>query len=212
MISKLLIVPFFGELPEWYDQYQKPRGYDLLLDQDLDRFKKRVKKHLGFIPDIKSGTGKVQDFRCAFGELYKKELVGYTWYGHTDLDMVYGDVKKWFPDEFLEDLDIHSNHGTYICGPWTLYRNIPEVNSLFRQYPDWKNKMLGEQNGWVEMEYSRLVENSGLRYKYTFEQGNPWAEQFNIKKIDGKLYQDNIEIPMFHFRHSKRWPIKDEEN
>lgn len=207
--TKLLISPFFGQLPEWYNQYEPPKGYDFLLDQDLEGFSKRVKSVLGIDCGIISGTGKIWDFRPALGLLYADEVNGYDFWGHTDLDCVYGDVDKWVTDEFLNTLDVHSNHNTYVCGCWTLYRNTERVNNLFREYPDWKQKMEGsEPNGWVEMEYSRVLESSGIPYQYTFWQGNPYTENPNLIKENGCLYQDGEEIMMFHFRRTKKWPLQ----
>lgn len=202
-----MVTPYFGRLPEWFDKYQPPKDYDWLLDRDIVSFKKRVKDILGFDSDIMEGTGKVWDFRCALGLLYAKEIEGYEWYGHTDFDCVYGDIGKWITDDFLKNLDVHSNHHSYVNGCWSLYRNIPEVNNLFKQFPYWQEKMMDEPNGWVEQQYSRVLEQSGLRYKYTFWQGNPYTMSPNLKKEDGKLYQDNEEIMMFHFKRSKRWPL-----
>ncbi len=206
-IKKLLIVPFFGELPEWFDKYTPPKGYDLLLDTNLEGFKKRVKDKLGIDCEIKEGTGKVWDFRPALGILYSEQLKDYDFWGHTDLDCVYGDIDKWVTDEFLENLDVHSNHNTYVCGCWTLYRNTKEVNELFKQ-TNWQDYMQGsEANGWVEDHYSRILEKSGLRYAYTFWQGDPYTTTPQLKKVDGKLYQNGEEIMMFHFRRSKKFPI-----
>lgn len=206
-IKKLLIIPYFGPLPEWMDKYQKPEGYDVFIDQDLEGFKKQVKDVLGIDCPIEPGTGKVWDYRAALGLLYKKELAGYDFWGHTDLDCVYGDVNKFVTDEFLSNLDVHSNHATYVCGCWSLYRNIPQVNELFMLHPNWQQFMRNPRvYGWVEDEYSRLLEASGLRYKYTFWQGDPYNEKPNLIKTNGKLYQDGEEIMMFHFRRSKQWP------
>jgi hypothetical protein len=205
-LKKIMITPFFGKLPEWFDKYEMAKGYDWLLDRDLEGFNKRIEK-LG-MPPITEGTGKVWDYRCALGLLYQDEVKEYNFWGHTDFDMVYGDVEKFFPDSFLENLDIHSNHSTYICGPWTMYRNIERVNNLFMECPNWKEYMSDpEANGWTEGPYSRKVETSGLRYKYTFNQGNPYTKTPNLTKENGKLYQDGTEIAMFHFRNSKKWPI-----
>ena len=63
-----LLSPYFGELPEWYDQYEPPVGYDFLLDQDLEGFKKRVKDVLGIDCPIEWGSTKVSDYRCALGQ------------------------------------------------------------------------------------------------------------------------------------------------
>lgn len=213
-MRKIFICPYFGDFPEWMGKYVKHAeklkmyGYDFLIDTDIEGFKKRVKDKLGIDCPIIPGTGKVQDYRATFGVLYEEELKDYEWYGHVDFDMVFGDVDKWFPNSLLEQYDVISNHGTYICGPWTLYRNTDSVNNLFRDYPDWKEKLIyPESNGWVEQEYSRALEASGLRYKYMFAQGDPYHPPFNLKKVDGKLYQDGVEIAMLHFRRHKVWPL-----
>jgi hypothetical protein len=212
--SKIFLTPYFGNFPEWMDKYTqhfneqlKPKGYDWLLDTDFDGFKKRVKDKLDIEYPGQIGTGKVWDYRGSLGLLYEEEAKGYDFWGHTDFDVVYGDVDKWVTDEFLSELDVHSNHIDYVNGCWTLYRNKPEVNELFLK-ADWKKYMTQpEANGWIEGPYSRELEKSGLRYKYTFWQGNPYTLTPNLKLVDGKLYQDGEEIMMFHFRRSKRWPL-----
>lgn len=208
-LRKILIVPFFGELPEWFDKFEAPKGYDLLIDQDLEGFKQRVGDILGIEYPGVPGSGKVWDYRPALGVLYQDEIKPYSFWGHTDFDCVYGDVDKWVTDEFLYDLAVHSNHHSYVNGCWSLYKNIPRVNELFLDSPNWKQMMERPiPNGWVEDEYSRILENSGLRYKYTFWQGWPYTTTPNLhKSLDGKLYQDGEEIMMFHFRRSKKWPL-----
>jgi len=208
-LTKILIMPFFGTLPEWWEKFEVPKGYDFLLDTDLEKFKIRVKKKLGIEYPGVYGNPKIWDYRPALGVLYEEEIRGFDFWGHTDPDCVYGDVDKWVTDEFLSKLDIHSNHHSYVNGCWSLYRNTPEVNRLFMQYPFWGDKMIHpEPNAWVEQEFSRLLERSGLRYAYTFWQGWPYTTTPNlIKDDDGKLYQDGEEIMMLHFRRSKKWPL-----
>jgi hypothetical protein len=209
VFKKIFIMPYFGDLPEWYDKYEVPKGYDLLLDTDLESFKERVRRVLGIEYPGLPGTGKVWDYRSALGLLYAEEIKGYDFWGHTDFDVVYGNVDFWVTDKLLSSNMVHSNHHSYVNGCWTLYRNCKQVNELFMQYPDWKEKMIyPESNGWVEEEYSRILENSGIPYIYTFWQGNPYTSTPNLQKINGKLYQDGQEICMFHFRRSKSWPLK----
>jgi len=203
-----MITPFFGSLPEWKDKYVAPDGYTWLFDSNLEGFKKRVWDKLGIVCPIEPNTGKLWDYRPALGLLYADEIKDFEFWGHTDFDCVYGDVGKWVTDEFLSNLDVHSNHNSYVNGCWSLYRNTDEVNNLFRRFPDWKEAMIHpEPNGWVEREYSRTLEKSGLRYAYTFWQGNPYTQTPNLKKVDNKLYQDGEEIMMFHFRRSKKYPL-----
>ncbi len=213
MIKKLFIMPYFGPLPEWIEKFELPKGYELVLETDIEKFKKRVKDKLGIDYPGLPGTGKVWDFRATLGVLYEDDIKygGFDFWGHTDFDCIYGDVDKWITDEFLSELDVHSNHKTYVNGCWSLYRNTPEVNNLFKTVPNWKEYLIHpESNGWVEGAFSRALEQSGLRYKYTFWQGDPWAKVINLEKKDGKLYQDGQEIMMHHFRYSKKWPLKNE--
>ena len=219
-MKKIFITPFFGKFPEWFDEYKihfeqqlKSKGYDWLLDTDFEGFKKRVKEKIGIEYLGQPDTGKIWDFRASLGLLYAEEIKDYEFWGHTDFDCVYGDINKWVTDEFLAQLDVHSNHDEYVNGCWSLYRNKPEVNLLFFK-SGWTEFMtIPQPTGWVEKQFSRTLEQSGLRYKYTFWQGNPWDNNPVLKFKDGKLYQDInkdgnwTEIMMFHFRRSKRWPI-----
>lgn len=206
-LKKIMITPYFGKLPEWMNNYQPPDGYRWLLDMDYEGFKQRVKEKLGINYTGYPGNGKVWDFRCALGLLYEQEIKGFDYWGHTDFDCVYGDTEKWVSDEFLSSLDVHSNHHSYVNGCWSLYKNVPEVNNLFREGPWQENMDNYNVTGWVEQEYSRVLEASGLRYAYTFWQGWPYTAEPKITRSGGSLYQDGEEIMMFHFRRSKRWPL-----
>lgn len=227
-IKKILITPFFGELPPWWEAF-KPHfseflarsGYAWLFTQDFRDFNDRCEDRLGFRPrTIVWGSGKLWDYRPALGLIYADLIKDFDFWGHTDFDCVFGDVGKWVSDEFLADLDVHSNHGVYVCGCWTLYRNISRVNNLFREGgPEWVDQLKApEPTGWVEGLYSRWLEASGLRYKYTFWQGDPYTATPKLEYKDGQLFQypefkyapgvkTREEIMMFHFRRSKKWPL-----
>lgn len=217
ILRKVMLTPWFGPFPEWFDLFiadfnrtMKPQGYDWWLETDLEDFKRRVKDKLGIdYPGVR-GSSKVHDYRCALGMLYEEELHDhdYDYWGTLDFDMCFGEVNKWFPNEMISQYDIVSNHKTYVSGPFSLYRNSPEVNRLFLN-THWPRYLIHpESNAWVEGEFSRLLEHSGLKYKYMSEQGDPWCDILNLKKENGILYQDGKPIPMFHFRHFKdKWPL-----
>lgn len=207
-MRKILITPFFGDLPPWFDKFEPPVGYEWLLDTDLESFKKRVKDKLGIDYPGEYGSSKVWDYRCALGLLYEDEIEDYSVWGHCDFDVVFGDVNKWVTDEILDKVIIWSNHHSYVNGCFSLYKNCDIVNNLFKRFGLWEH-MLRNKNplGWVEQEYSRIVETSGFKYSYNFFQGWPYTTTPNLAKENGKLYQDGEEIMMFHFRRSKKWPL-----
>ncbi len=214
-----MLCPYFGPFPEWMDKFLAdfketmcPQGYDMLLDTDLEGFKKRVITKIGITFPGVWGSPKVWDYRCALGLLYEEELKDYDYWGHVDFDMVFGDMNKYVPDELLDQLDVYSSHHEYVCGCFSLYRNAPEVNKLFMDCSMFEIRMRDpEPSGWVEQEFSRTLEKSGLKYLYTFNQGNPWTKEPILVKKGGRLNQliDTTwhEIMFFHFRHSKRWPL-----
>ena len=216
MITKLLIIPYFGKYPDWLDQWVanmerlKPMGYDYLIVSSLELFEQRVRQKLGIEPILKYGEAKVWDYRAMFGVLFDNEIQGYDFYGHVDFDVVFGDIQKFEPD--LSKLDIWSNHVDYICGFWTLYRNTEVVNNLFRQ-ADWKTVLANPTpTGWVEKEYTQVVdknhEQGNIRRLYTHLQNkDPNIDTFITYK-DGKLYDGDEEIMTFHFRRTKRYPLK----
>lgn len=233
-LKKLLICPYFGPFPEWMDLFladfqntMKPQGYTLVLDTDLPDFKRRVKEKLGIDCTIVRGQAKIWDYRCALGFLYEEEIKGYDYWGHCDLDMVFGNVSKFIPDEKLSTLDIYSGHDEYVCGCFSLYKNCTKVNKLFTFHPEWGYELTNPTpTGWVEKGYSELIEHSvaygseEIKYQFDFHQGNPWTNIPILKKENGGLFQDAnvnatrdnpeykwIEVMFFHFRHSKRWPL-----
>lgn len=218
-LKKLIITPYFGQFPEWMDLFladfqrtMAPQGYKLLMDTDLSDFKERVREKLGIdYPGVR-GNGKAWDMRSALGYLYEEELEEAEYWGHCDFDVVWGNVSKFLPDKELEQLDVFSSHDSYVCGFFSLYRNRPEVNQLFRDCPTWKMRMEDpEPNGWVESDFSRILEISGLKYRYSSYQGNPYINRPVLKKEDNSLFQATIhgweEIAYFHFRRSKQWPL-----
>ena len=213
MIRKLLLAPWFGPLPTWYrlwfDNISRlgQFGFDVYVTQDGFDFNRRVKDILGIENAIGDDGRKVCDYRCAFGLLYADLLDGYEWWGTTDLDMVYGRVENWVTDDFLGDIDLHSNHPTYVSGPWSLYRNTPPVNELFTHYSDWRGELENPRTtGWVETSFSRLLEDSLLGYSYTNWQTKN-LDNFDRLHWDGeRLMEGREEVMVAHFRRTKEYP------
>ena len=212
-MRKLLICPFFGALPSWWDEYeaQLPHleeiGYDILLDFDLDRFKQRVTDKLDVDCPITLGSPKIHDYRAAFGVLYADEASGYEWYGTTDFDCVYGRIDRFVTPEKLDRCAIYSDcQYQYISGPFSLYRNEPRVNELFSHHEHWVEILeITRATGWVETDFSEIARNEVevlIENNHGF--GNPNALH---RASDGTLTLRGEEISHFHFNRTKEWPL-----
>lgn len=216
--SKLLICPYFGDLPPWMDSWYANSerlldyGYRFLHDNDESAFHDRVRDRLGIEPPPMTGTGNIWDFRPAFGLLYAEELAGFQWWGTTDFDCVYGRIERWVTDEALADLDLLSNHVDYVCGQWSLYRNVPLVNHLFALTQEWRDTMSHDGGiGWVEKGYTAIVDQAHerglIRRRYVEWQTRDW-DSFDTLRLepDGALMEGDTERMMAHFRRTKVYP------
>lgn len=214
MIRKLLICPYFGPLPEWFPRFaeQWPRmgeqGYDIWIDRNLDDFKRRCRRVLDIDCPITEGSSKIWDYRGSLGLLYANELRGYDWYGHCDLDMVFGRLDHFVTDEMLDYCNILTDcQYDYLAGPFTLYRNITHVNTIFQTHPDWRATLENpEPTAWVETFFSVLAKEATT---VTFINRHAFSEpQFLERETDGSLWHRNRELTFFHFNRDKpkRWP------
>lgn len=212
----MFIVVWFGKFPNWIDKWKedmerlKEYGYDYILFNDLIEFEKRVRTVLKIEPFIVSGTGKPWDFRPAFGLLFAEQLKGYDFWGHTDLDCVYGRLDRWMSDEFLSTTDIFGNDPQDICGMFSLYRNTEKVNNLFRKHPHWEYIMSDwNVHAFDEEAFSKEVvrKENELRVKYGFFQGNDKQTHKLERLEDGSLLIDGCDTMVYHFRESKKYPL-----
>lgn len=67
------------------------------------------------------------DFRPMFGYIFQKELIGYDFWGHCDMDVIFGNIRKFVTDELLDKYD-----KIYPLGHFSLYRNSDKCNLYFK--------------------------------------------------------------------------------
>jgi hypothetical protein len=140
-----LIVPYFGPLPSYFplvlrSMAANPDVHWLLLTDapvpgappnvsvQLCRFPDlaaRIQRHFDF-PISLERPYKLCDVRPAFGEVFREELAGYDFWGHSDLDVVFGRIRDHLPAEaFAADKVL-------VQGNFALYRNTAEAAAWFR--------------------------------------------------------------------------------
>lgn len=109
---------------------------------------------------------KYPDFRPAFGEIFADYLRGYDYWGFSEQDLVYGDIRHFFPDDLLDKYDKILGNGHL-----TLYRNIPDVNSSYKlvENPNYKfvythgrnfyfEEYMGTSRYWDRFRHSRFFQ------------------------------------------------------
>lgn len=140
-----LIICYYGTLPTefnlWLNSCKNNPDFDFLMVTDIKiqnsfpnisilnismkELEKRFSKACG-LNVVLSKPYKLCDFRPLYGKTFADELKGYDFWGHCDIDVIWGDIKKFITDEMLEKYD---RIGTY--GHFTLYRNCVHMNNLY---------------------------------------------------------------------------------
>ena len=89
---------------------------------------------------------KLCDFRPAYGEMFQEYLKDYDFWGHCDIDLMWGNLRKFFTDGILNSYD-----RIYSAGHCSLYRNTPDVNSWYRtlnsgEYQNWHDVFASDKS------------------------------------------------------------------
>lgn len=147
MYSIAYIIPYFGKLPKGFElwlltceanptidwilftddetQYNYPKNVKVNYIE-YEQFKKRIKNHFNFSVVI-DRPWKLCEFKSAYGEIFKQELKKYDFWGHCDIDLLWGDIRKFITDNILEKYEKIGFQGHSI-----LYKNTPEVNGRYK--------------------------------------------------------------------------------
>lgn len=231
-LKKLLIRTWFGPLPPWTDQFfaqiefLKSSGYEFVLLNDYRAHADRVKRVLNIDlppePEI-TGTRKCGDWDPMIGVLFEDELRGYDFWGHYNLDCVFGRIPRFLPDSRIAELDVFGNDPGAVCGPFTLYRNTDKINNLFRLFDGWEQVLSTTKYfGFDEAEFSVLVDDlhrrKYLRFGSDFLQHHDKMPQHyptprltidphNHALISMSPRLELEEIMMFHFNRFRQWPV-----
>lgn len=152
------IIPWGGELPAYFKLWVTTCKYNPTIDfliftdsktesmmpdnvkiyyKSFDELQELFQRKFDF-PISLEQPYKFCDFRPAYGDVFSEYLEGYDFWGHCDMDLFWGDIRKYITDEILSKYD-----RIYSRGPCCLYRNTAEVNQWYRILPakgfqDWK--------------------------------------------------------------------------
>lgn len=147
MKSICYIVPYFGKLPKGFKMwllscrannsihwilytddrtpYDYPENVKVKYCSYQD-IKKKIQLYYNFKVII-SKPWKLCDFRPAYGEIFADDLKGYDFWGHCDMDLIWGDIRKFITDDILEKYEKIGFQGHSV-----IYRNTEEVNKRYR--------------------------------------------------------------------------------
>lgn len=212
-----LIAAHFGEFPPYFplvlrSMARNPDVHWLLItDQrvaqappnvsvhgcEFEDFAKRIRTHFD-IDVCLDRPYKLCDFRPAFGEILQDELAGYDFWGHCDLDVLFGSIREHLPPEAYEADKI------LFQGNFALYRNTAEAAGWFRH----EVGKVSYRHAMTTPEAMHFDEWAGMYY-IVRDLGVPYWQENVIFDIAFSRYRTRAEFP--EGRDPRRYAWEDGE-
>ena len=144
-----LVALYFGKLPDYFKIWMKGCEYNstidflLITDNKIEysipsnikiinkRFyevKEMIQKKFDFKISLDKPY-KLCDYKPSYGEVFQEYLKGYDFWGHCDIDLFFGNIRRYITDEILDSYDRILTRGHF-----SLYRNTEEFNCKYRIY------------------------------------------------------------------------------
>ena len=142
-----VIVCYYGIFPEWMPVWLRTcelnPAFDFFIVTDtsienlpinvkiipitMAQLRERFSNVVGFQVALQSPY-KLCDYRPLYGEAFKEYIVDYDFWGHCDIDLLWGNLNEFITEEVLNNYDLIGKYGHLM-----LYRNTEWMNSLFRK-------------------------------------------------------------------------------
>ena len=153
----IILAAYFGRWPVWFPAFllscAKNESIDWLFFTDcvipnthfdnihfeqmnLRQLNELASKKIG-IPVKKKAYSQV-DLQPAYGVIFDEHIKGYDFWGHCDIDIIWGDIRAFISEEVLQNYDIVSCRKDFLAGHLALWKNAPETNNLFRSVPAYR--------------------------------------------------------------------------
>ncbi len=116
-----------------------------IVNKSIAEIKTLTSKKLGFKVNI-DFPYKLCDYKPAYGLIFKDYTKGYDFWGQSDIDVIYGNIRNFMTDEMLNKYDFMSIRHDYTSGCFALYRNNELINNMFKRSKDYRKVFSNSQH------------------------------------------------------------------
>lgn len=159
--SVILLIPYFGKWPEWFDLYLESLTNNPLIDFhfftdcdipkdpptnckfttiSFDEYINLAERKIGTKLNVPNPY-KICDLRPFFGKIHEEIIEKYDFFGWTDVDLLFGDIRSFYTDEILNKYDAISSHNDRLSGHLALLRNTPKMREIGYRVYNWKEAL-----------------------------------------------------------------------
>lgn len=175
--SIIFLIPYFGQWPFWMPFFIEScrcnPDIDWLLIGDcaeLEDLPGNVRQqrisfedYCGFVSArlgfrfAPVNPYKLCDLKPALGFIHESTIQGYDYWGFSDLDLIYGDLRAYFTARKLQRFKFFSTHERRVSGHLCLLRNEKPLRELFWKIRDFQPRLQDQRNHALdEGGFSRL--------------------------------------------------------
>lgn len=236
MKSIIIIIDYFGNnWPEWFPIFLESCRYNStikwLFHTDCDyksfdvenvEFKYISKEDYVKVVNDKLSINfplnksyKLCDIRPTYGELYEEEIKGYDFYGFGDIDVIYGNIRKFYTDKVLEN-NVLSTHDWCISGHLCLLRNVKWLRKAFRKIKNWREYIENPKSQRFDEDvFVHVFKDPGI-YPRKTKFGRDYWNPFQIKYHTKLYFKEQYSTPLTpitwidkSWEHPKVWYWRD---
>lgn len=173
-----VIIPYFGQWPEWIDLYFYSCSKNIIIDyyffsdckipsrQALNLFFNQIsffeycemvseRLKINFNPN---SAYKLCDLKPFYGYIHEDIIMKYDFWGFADVDLIWGDISEFYTSEILEKYDVLSTHADRISGHFSIFRNTKYYRELAFRIKNWDRKLISAEFRTLdEVDFSNLI-------------------------------------------------------
>ncbi|WP_163370188.1 DUF6625 family protein [Endozoicomonas acroporae] len=156
MKQLIIIIPYFGSWPFWFDAFIESCRYNpnvswlfytdcgapqdkpencSFIELTFDEYKQLVSQRLGinFFP---INAYKLCDIKPLLGYIHSSDIKEYSYWAFGDIDVIYGDLLAYY-EPLMERYDFISTHITRASGHLCIIKNCNKLNTAFQKVKGW---------------------------------------------------------------------------
>lgn len=177
----VMLCPYFGRWPKWIDFFVEsckwnpsvqwriytdcgaPENHADNIDFvpiSFDDYKVLVRERLKIAFDP-AQPYKLCDLKPALGAIHEHDIADYPFFGYCDIDVIYGDISRFYSKEKFANFDVISTHPERLSGHFAVLRNTSALRHAFEWIPDYRGMLEAQQVvGMDESGFSEIFLNS----------------------------------------------------
>lgn len=212
MTSICIIACYFGKLPEyfkfWYKSCQENKTVNFIfitdqlesivdnnieiINMNIIQLETLVQEKIGIEGTWLKKPYKICDFRPAFGIIFKDYLKKYEFWGHCDIDQIFGNIRNFITEDILNNNDRVLSNGNL-----SLYRNNDRMNNLYKESGSIYSyqKVFSTKENYAFDEFTginKIIKKNEIKNYYKNFVADIEPKYSRFKLVDGKNYKYQI--------------------